>query len=111
MAIGCYPPSQTAFVRGRFILESVVTAHEAIHEVHKSGSPRVVLKLDYEKAYDRVNWDFLLEMLTSRGFGSKWINWIFSMLRQTSFAVLWVGPYFVGGKRFKTRRPFLSHAV
>ena len=48
-------PCQSAFVRGRFILESVVTSHEAIHEVHKSKESGIVLKIDYEKAYDRVN--------------------------------------------------------
>lgn len=97
-------PCQTAFVRGRFILESIVTAHEAIHEVHKSAKSGVVLKLDYEKAYDRVNWDFLVEMLTSRGFGSKWISWILSILQQSSFCVKIndaIAPYFVGGKGLK----------
>ena len=97
-------PCQTVFVHGRFIMESMVTTHEAIHEVHRSGNPGVVLKLDYEKAYDRVNWEFLLEMLTSRGFRSKWIKWIFSLLKQSSFAVKindTVSPYFVGGKGLK----------
>jgi hypothetical protein len=32
-----------------------------------------VLKLDYEKAYDKVNWDFLLDVLEKRGFGGRWI--------------------------------------
>ena len=47
--------NQTAFIKGRFILESVVMAHEVIHEVHRSGTAGLVLKLDYEKAYDRVS--------------------------------------------------------
>jgi hypothetical protein len=50
---------QSAFIRGRFILESVVTAHEVIHEVHKNKDKGLVLKLDYEK----VNLDFLYEVL------------------------------------------------
>ena len=53
--------NQTAFIKGRFILESVVMAHEVIHEIHRSGSSGLILKLDYEKAYDRVSWDFLKE--------------------------------------------------
>jgi hypothetical protein len=37
---------------------------------------RVVLKLDYEKAYDWINIDFLIEVLKLRGFGDRWICWI-----------------------------------
>jgi hypothetical protein len=69
-------PNQTDFVRGRFILKSVVTAHEIVHDAVKKGQKGMILKLDYEKAYDRVDWHFLKEMLVSRGFGSKWIRWI-----------------------------------
>ena len=64
-------PNQSAFIKGRYILESVVTAHEVIHSVHSSDSKGVVLKLDYEKAFDKVNLDFLAELLDKRGFGQK----------------------------------------
>jgi hypothetical protein len=40
----------------------------------------LVLKLDYEKAYDRVSWGFLEEMLISRGFGTKWVVWIMKLV-------------------------------
>lgn len=66
--------NQTAFIKGRFILESVVAAQELIHAAHSSGNSALVLKLDYEKAYDRVDWDFLDEMLLSRGFGQVFRN-------------------------------------
>lgn len=46
--------NQTAFIKGRFILESVVAAHEIIHDIHKNKESGVILKLDYEKAYDRL---------------------------------------------------------
>jgi hypothetical protein len=62
---------QSAFIRGRFILESVVVAHELVHSIHKSKEPGVIIKLDYEKAYDRVNLDFLMKIVESRGFGDK----------------------------------------
>lgn len=48
-------PQQSAFIRGRFILESVVVAYEVVHSLHKSKDPGVVIKLDYEKAYDKVS--------------------------------------------------------
>jgi hypothetical protein len=48
-------PNQTAFVRGRFILESVVFTHEIIHDTMKKKKKGLILKLDYEKAYDIVD--------------------------------------------------------
>lgn len=66
--------NQTTFIKGRYILESVVTAHEILHSVHNSKTPGVVLKLDYEKAFDKVNLDFLLEILSRRIFCPKWID-------------------------------------
>lgn len=57
--------NQTAFIKGRYILESVVAAHEILHKVHRKKESGIILKLDYEKAYDRVSWDFLGDMLKS----------------------------------------------
>jgi hypothetical protein len=79
---------QSAFIRGRFILESVVVAHELVHSIHKSKEPGVVIKLDYEKAYVRVNLDFLMEILESRGFGNKMLSWIRSIVLGGSVSVL-----------------------
>ena len=79
-------------------------AHEVIHEVHRSGYTGLVLKLDYEKAYDRVSWDFLKEMLLSRGFGIKWVSWVISTIHKGTFQVRINdsnGPQFSGGKGLK----------
>jgi hypothetical protein len=46
-----------------------VIAHEIVHNLHKTKKPGVIIKLDYEKTYDRVNLNFLFEILKSRGFG------------------------------------------
>jgi hypothetical protein len=79
---------QSAFLRGRFILESVVVAHEVLHSVHKNKEPEVIIKLDYEKAYDRVNLDFLLEILRARGFGERMIGSIKNLVFGGSVNVL-----------------------
>jgi len=80
-------PNQTVFIKGRYILESVVAAHKIIHEVVRRKETGFFLKLDYEKAYDRVNWSFLEEVLRSRGFNHKWIGWILKLVRGGSVCV------------------------
>jgi hypothetical protein len=81
-------PQQSAFIRGRYILESVVVAHEVVHNIHKRKEPGVILKLDYEKDYDKVNLDFLFEILTTRGFCSRWIGWVESLIKGGSVGVI-----------------------
>jgi hypothetical protein len=58
-----------AFIKGMFILESVVSAHEIVHSVKQSSSIGVLFKLDYEKAFDTVELDFPLDIIRKRGFG------------------------------------------
>jgi hypothetical protein len=79
--------NQTAFVKGRFILEGVVSAHEIIHDTARNNHKGLVLKLDYEKAYDRVSWHFLEEMMTIRGFGSRWRKWVMALIENGSIAI------------------------
>jgi hypothetical protein len=50
--------NQTAFIKGRYILKSVVAAHKIIHDVHRKKEAGIILKLDYEKAYDKISWSF-----------------------------------------------------
>ena len=52
-------PSQTAFIPGRYIMEGVVILHETIHELHRKKQDGVILKLDFEKAYDKLQWPFI----------------------------------------------------
>jgi predicted secreted Zn-dependent protease len=80
-------PSQTAFLPGRYILEGVVILHETIHELHRKKEKGIILKLDFEKAYDKVNWDFLQQVLRMKGFSDKWCHWIDSIVRGGSVCV------------------------
>jgi hypothetical protein len=69
-------PTQTAFLPGRNILEGVLVLHETIHELHRKKMDGVLLKLDFEKAYDKVRWPFLQQVLRMKGFHPKWCQWI-----------------------------------
>jgi hypothetical protein len=68
--------TQTAFIKGRNILEAVVILHELIHELKTKHQEGIILKLDFEKACDKVNWEFLKEVLVQKGFPGKRIDWI-----------------------------------
>ena len=65
---------QSAFIGGRHLLHSVIIANEVVEEAKRSQKPCMVFKVDYEKAYDSVSWDFLIYMLRRIGFCSKWIQ-------------------------------------
>jgi hypothetical protein len=53
----------------------------------KGQKKGIILKLDYEKAYDGVNWHFLEEMMSSRGFGSKWRSLVMKLVKGGSIAI------------------------
>ena len=100
---------QSAFIKGRFILESVVSAHEIIHEVHHKKKKGLIFKIDYEKAYDRVNLDFLYEVLELRGFGPKIIAMIKQITQGGSVGVKindTESDFFLTGKGLRQGDPF-----
>jgi hypothetical protein len=68
--------NQSAFLKGRNLVDGVLVVNEVIDLAKKSGKECMVFKVDFEKAYDSVDWNFLEYMLYRFGFGEKWIRWI-----------------------------------
>ena len=65
---------QTAFIKGRHLLHGVLVANEVIEEARRSKKSCMVFKVDFEKAYDSVSWQFLIYMLKRMGFHERWIR-------------------------------------
>lgn len=67
---------QTTFIKCRNIMTGVLALHEVLHETKIKKSVGIVLKLDFEKEYDKVNWDFLFACMEARGFNETWCQWV-----------------------------------
>ncbi|RVX07847.1 Transposon TX1 uncharacterized 149 kDa protein [Vitis vinifera] len=65
--------TQGAFVQGRQILNAVLIANEIVDERRRSGEEGVVFKIDFEKAYDHVRWDFLDQVLEKKS-AKGWVK-------------------------------------
>ncbi|MCH80013.1 LINE-1 reverse transcriptase like, partial [Trifolium medium] len=70
------PNTQSAFLKGRQLVEGVVVVNEVIDFAKKAGKDCLILKVDFEKAYDSVDWGFLDYMLGRFGFCAKWRAWM-----------------------------------
>lgn len=60
--------SQSAFVRDSQTLDAVLVTNKVVEEYRKCKRPGLVFKIDFEKAYDHINWDFLDFVLEAKGF-------------------------------------------
>jgi len=80
--------SQLAFLKDRGILDSVLTANEMVEDLRRGGRRGLCLKVDFEKAYDSVRWEFLYDMLQKLGFHNRWIMWVKGCLKSATVLVL-----------------------
>lgn len=79
---------QTAFVKNRQILDGVLIANELVEEARKRKRPTLLFKVDFEKAYNSVSWEFLDYMMMRMNFPSKWRRWIRECLATDRISVL-----------------------
>jgi hypothetical protein len=89
-------------------MDGICSLHEIMHHVHIKKQVGIILKLDFEKAYDKVNWDFLLNCFTVRGFNPLFCSWVKKVLHNGTVSVKInneVGKYFQSAKGVRQGDP------
>lgn len=69
-------------------MDAALLANEMVNSRVRQKEPRSLCKLETEKTYDHVNWNFLLKELKDMGFGSKWIGWINNCISSVKISLL-----------------------
>ena len=101
---------QNTFVTGRQILDASLIANEVIDAWQKRGEKGIICKLDIEKAYDSINWQFLMKVMQKMGFGSKWLSWMWWCISTAKYSVMVNGVpagFFSSSKGCAKGTPFL----
>ncbi|XP_057418742.1 uncharacterized protein LOC130712948 [Lotus japonicus] len=80
--------NQFAFTHGRQISDCILIANEVVDLLKKREDGGFLLKLDFAKAYDNVEWSFLLDILKEMNFGERWINWIRTCVSTATLSIL-----------------------
>ena len=79
---------QFGFLKNRQIVEPIGITQETLHSVKIKNTCALILKLDFVKAFDRVNWSYIRLILIQIGVPLMGVNWIMGCLTSTNFVVL-----------------------
>ena len=80
--------NQYGFIRSRTIQDCLAWAFEYLHLCHHSRKEIVILKLDFEKAFDKIEHEAMIILMQTKGFGQLWIKWMRKIFESGTSTVL-----------------------
>ena len=84
----CLNKNQYGFLRGRTIQDCIAWTLEYLHLCHTSKKPVIILKLDFEKAFDTIEHEAIIKILQCKGFDHIFITWVKELLSSGTSQVL-----------------------
>lgn len=81
-------PHQSAFVGGRQIQDNLIIVQEAFHKLKSPGlcsKNCAAIKLDLNKAFDKIEWEFLRKALLAFGFAEAWVSLVMKLVQGVSY--------------------------
>jgi hypothetical protein len=93
--------NQYGFIKDRSIEDCLAWAFEYLYLYKQTRKEMVIIKLDFEKAFDKIEHEVIIQVLKHKGFGQKWQNWIRMIMESGTSSIILNG---VPGKTFHCRR-------
>jgi len=81
-------PNQSTFLKGRHLVDGVLVVNELVDYAKRSKKECLIFKVDFEKAYDSVDWGFLEYMMHRVGLCEKWVAWMKACVFGGSMSIL-----------------------
>lgn len=101
-------PNQSAFIPGRRIADNIMLAHELVRGYHSDKGCCCAIKVDFQKAYYSISWDFLEEVLIAFRFPQLFILLVMNAVKSSMFSIMINGQlegYFQGKQGLRQGDP------
>ena len=79
---------QTGYIKGRFIGQNIRIIEDVLYFVKKEKLPGIILTVDFEKAFDSINWNFIYKALELFNFGPLFCKWVKTMYENISSTII-----------------------